>query len=163
MGKKSVKENKNIYQLSREEMGLTRDAASELLEFITPERIEKIESEKVLPHPDEVLAMEKGYKNPTLCNYFCTHECPIGKKYVPEAGLEELSQITIEILASLNAMEKEKNRLIEISVDGRVNDFERRDFDGILEKLNSVDKSIQAMRIWLEHAANTGKIDEADD
>ena len=163
MGKKSVKENKNIYQLSRENAGLTRDAASELLEFISPERIEKIENEKVVPHPDEVLAMEKGYMNPTLCNYFCTHECPIGKKYVPEAGLEELSQITVEILASLNSLEQEKNRLIEISVDGRVSDMERRDFDVILEKLNSVDKSIQAMRIWIEHAANTGKIDEVED
>ncbi len=162
MGKKSVKENKNIYQLSREEMSLTREAASELLEYITPERIEKIESEKVVPHPDEVLTMEKGYKNPTICNYYCTHECPIGKKYVPEAGLEELSQITIEILASLNSMEKEKNRLIEISVDGRVTDFERHDFDHILGKLNSIDKSIQAMRIWFEHAANTGMLDEAE-
>lgn len=162
MGKKSVKENKNIYQLSREEMSLTREAASELLEYITPERIEKIESVKVVPHPDEVLAMEKGYKNPTICNYYCTHECPIGKKYVPEAGLEELSQITIEILASLNSMEKEKNRLIEISVDGRVTDFERHDFDNILQKLNSIDKSIQAMRIWFEHAANTGMLDEAE-
>ena len=66
MGKRSVKENKNIYQISRENMNLTRDAASELMVFISPERIEKIESGKVLPHPDEVLAMESGYRNPEL-------------------------------------------------------------------------------------------------
>ena len=143
-------------------MNLTRDAASELLEYISPERIEKIESEKVLPHPDEVLAMERAYKNPEMCNYFCTHECPIGMKYVPEAKLKDLSQITIEILASLNAMELEKNRLVEISIDGRVNDFERADFDVIRDKLNAIDSAIQNMRIWIEHAANTGKLDEAD-
>ena len=43
MGRKSVKENKNIYQLSRENMGYSRAAASEKLEYISADRIEKIE------------------------------------------------------------------------------------------------------------------------
>lgn len=162
MGKRSTRENKNIYQVSREAKGLTRDAAGDLLEFMSPDRIEKIESDKALPHPDEVLAMERAYQNPELCNYYCTHECPIGEKYVQEAKLKDFAQITVEILASLNAMEQEKNRLIEISVDGRVNDFERRDFDKILEKLNTIDRSIQGLRIWIEHAVNTGKMDDAE-
>lgn len=57
MARVSTKENKNIYQLTREGLKLSRDAASELLESIPPERIEKIENERSLPHPDEVLAM----------------------------------------------------------------------------------------------------------
>ncbi len=162
MGKRSVKENKNIYQISRENRNLTREAASEELVFISPERIEKIESGKVLPHPDEVLAMESGYRNPELCNWYCTHECPIGMKYVPEASLQDLSQVTVRIISALNAMEAEKNKLIDISVDGRVNDFERKDFDAILEKVSIIDRSIRELRIWIEHAMNTGKIDEAD-
>lgn len=161
MGKRSVKANKNIYQLSREAMELSREAASELLVHITPERIEKIESGKSLPHPDEVLTMEEGYKNAELCNYYCTRECPIGKKYVPQAQLKEFSQITVELLASLNALQQEKDRLIAIAVDNRVNDFERRDFDEIVEKLDRVDSSIQGMRIWIEHAGHFGKMDEA--
>ena len=32
MGRKSTKENKNIYQISREAQNLTRDAASEKLQ-----------------------------------------------------------------------------------------------------------------------------------
>ena len=39
MGKRSVRENKNIYQLSRESRELTREAASEALVFLSPERI----------------------------------------------------------------------------------------------------------------------------
>ena len=163
MGKRSVKENKNIYQTSREAMGLSREAASELLEFMSPERIEKIESEKALPHPDEVLVMEEKYKNPELCNYFCTHECPIGMKYVPESGLKDFSQVALEILNGINQLSGEKDRLIAIAVDGRVNDFERKDFDEILEKLNSIDRSIQGLKIWVEHAKHAGKMDEALD
>ena len=162
MGRKSVRENKNVYQLSREAVKLTREAAGEALVFISPERIEKIESGRAAPHPDEVLAMEGCYRNPELSNYFCTHECPIGMKYEQEVKLKSLAQITVETLAALHAMDSERDRLIEISVDGRVNDFERRDFDRILDKLGAIDRSVRGMRLWLEHAQQTGKIDETE-
>ncbi len=161
MGKRSVKKDKNIYQLSREARELTREAAGEALVFLSPERIEKIESGRSAPHPDEVLAMESCYRNPELSNWFCTHECPIGIKYEQEVKLKSLAQVTVEMLAALHAMEQEKDRLVEISVDGRVNDFERKDFDRILEKLKTIDRAIRSMQIWLEHALQTGKIDEA--
>lgn len=70
MGRISMKENKNIYHICREELGLSREKASELLEVIPPERIEKIENEKSLPRPDEVLIMAEKYKVANLCNYY---------------------------------------------------------------------------------------------
>ncbi len=79
MGRASNKENKNTYQLIREELGLSREKASELLETIMPERIEKIESGKSLPRPDEVITMAEKYKRPSLCNYYCSNQCPIGQ------------------------------------------------------------------------------------
>lgn len=161
MGRRSTKEDKNIYQQSRENAGLSREGAEELLTFVSADRIERIESGKSAPHPDEVLAMEQGYKDPELSNYYCTHECPIGMKYVQKAELKELPQLTVELLSALHAMEQEQNRLIDISVDGRVNDFERKQFDVILQKLSALDRAIRGMRIWIEHALWTGKMDEA--
>lgn len=73
MARVSTKENKNIYQLTRESLKLTRESASELLETISPERIEKIENERSLPYPDEVLAMAEKYRQPSLCNYYCAN------------------------------------------------------------------------------------------
>ena len=161
MGKRSVKENKNIYQQSRENAGLSREAAEELT-FVSADRIERIKSGRSAPHPDEVLAMEQGYEAPQLSNYYCTHECPIGMKYVEKAELKELPQLTVELLSALHAMEEEQNRLIDISVDGRVNSFERKEFDVILHKLAALDRSIRGMRIWIEHAIYTGKMDDPD-
>ena len=40
MARKSTKENKNIYQRTREGLGLTREEASDLLVTMSPERIE---------------------------------------------------------------------------------------------------------------------------
>ena len=113
MGRTSTKENKNSYQLAREELGLTREKASELLETIAPERIEKIENERTVPRPDEVLTMAEKYKRPALCNYYCSRQCPIGREYVPQVSVRELSAIVLEMLASLNAMDKKKERLID--------------------------------------------------
>ena len=162
MGKRSVKEDKNIYQLSREACGLSREAAAEALRFVTADRIEKIESGRSLPHPDEVLAMESGYRNAELSNYYCTHECPIGMKYEPEAKLSDLPQLTVELLSGLNALEAEKNRLIDISVDGRVSFHEREQFDAIRAKLDRLERAIRGMRIWIEHAAMSGKLDDIE-
>lgn len=160
MGRKSTKENKNIYQTSREEMELTRESAAEKLKFISSDRIEKIENEKSLPHPEEILAMADCYKNPSLCNYYCSHECPIGQEYVPEVKFKELSQITLEMLASLNTLEKEKNRLIEITVDGVISDDEKKDFEKIQEQLAQISLAIDSLELWVQKAIVDGRITE---
>lgn len=160
MGRSSTKENKNIYQQSRENAGFTREAAAEQMEFLSESKIEKIEYEKAFPHPEEVLAMAKCYKDPSLCNYYCSHECPIGQEYVPEVKIKELSQITLEMLASLNALEQEKNRLIEITVDGVISEDELQDFYKIQDQLGHISLAIDSLQLWVEKAIIDGKIAE---
>ena len=160
MGRKSTRENKNIYQISRENAELTREAAAEQLQFISSDRIEKIESEKSFPHPDEILAMADCYKNPSLCNYYCSHECPIGQEYVPEVKSKELSQITLEMLASLNSLDKQKTRLIEITVDGVISEDEMNDFKNIQEQLEHISMAIDSLQLWVQKAIMDGKIVE---
>ena len=159
MARVSTKENKNIYHKTRESLQLTREAASELLESITPERIEKIENERSLPHPDEVLVMAEKYKQPSLCNYYCANQCPIGQQYVPEVKIKDLSQIVLEMLASLNSMSKQKERLIEITVDGKVTGDELEDFIYIQEELERISIAVETLQLWSERMLATGAID----
>ena len=158
MGKKSTKENKNIYQIIREDKQLTREKASELMHFISADRIEKIESEKTLPHPDEILVMADAYKMPELCNYFCSHECPIGQKYVPEIKTKDLSQIVLELLSSLNAISKDKDRFVDITVDGEISKDEYEDFKRIRGQLNNISMCSSALQLWLDKTIATGKL-----
>ncbi|MBR2948324.1 MAG: helix-turn-helix transcriptional regulator [Lachnospiraceae bacterium] len=161
MGRKSTKENKNIYQTSREQMGYSRETASEKMNYISSDRIEKIENGKSLPHPEEVLAMADCYKNPSLCNYFCSHECPIGIEYVPEIKAKSLSQITLEMLATLNKLSKDKERLVEITVDGELTADEIPDFLKIKEELEKMALAIDSLNLWIDHTIVTGKIDKS--
>ena len=159
MGKKSIKENKNIYQICREKCDLTRQRASEEMIYISDDRIEKIESEKSLPHPDEILAMAECYKAPELCNYFCANECPIGQRSVTELKVQDLSQIILEMIASLNAMNREKDRLIEISADGEITDDELKDFITIKEQLGRISVSIETLKLWVDKTIADGRLD----
>ncbi|MBP5276764.1 MAG: helix-turn-helix domain-containing protein, partial [Lachnospiraceae bacterium] len=150
MGKKSIKENKNVYQLAREEAGMTRLQASDALVFMSDSRIEKIESEKCEPHPDEILAMANAYKKPSLCNYYCSNECPIGQKTVPELKEKALAQITLEMLSTINILSKQKDRLVEITVDGEISDDEMRDFLAIKSELDKMTVSIESLKLWID-------------
>lgn len=51
MGRTSTKENKNSYQLAREELGLTREKASELLETIAPSALKRLKTSALSPAP----------------------------------------------------------------------------------------------------------------
>ena len=159
MARKSTKENKNIYQRTREALELTREEASDLLVTMSPERIEKIENERTMPHPDEVLVMAQKYKQPSLCNYYCANQCSIGAQYVPEIKVKDLSQIVLEMLASLNSMQKEKDRLIEITVDGKVSGDELADFVAIQEQLEKISVAVETLQLWCERMLATGAID----
>ena len=159
MARKSTRENKNIYQRIREGLGLTREEASDLLVTMSPERIEKIENERSMPHPDEVLLMSDQYKQPSLCNYYCANQCPIGQQYVPEIKVNDLSQIVLETIASLNAMQRQKERLIEITVDGKISGDELADFVHIQEELEKISIAVETLQLWCERMLDTGAID----
>ena len=159
MARVSTKENKNLYHKTREALQLTRETASELLESISAERIEKIENERSLPHPDEVLLMAEKYKLPSLCNYYCANQCPIGQQYVPEIKIKDLSQIVLEMLDSLNSVSKQKERLIEITVDGKITGDELDDFIYIQEELERISIAVETLQLWSERMLATGVID----
>ncbi len=159
MARASTKDNKNIYFRLRDELGLSREKASELLETIPPERIERIENEKALAHPDEILVMAEKYKAPHLCNYYCANECPIGQQYVPEIKIKDLSQIVLEMLASLNSMHRSQERLIEITADGDIEADEIEDFVRIQEELEKISITVETLQLWTEQMLSNGKID----
>ena len=159
MGKKSVKENKNIYFQSREEAGLTRAQASEKMEFISESRIEKIETEKVTVHPEDVVAMAEAYKKPGLCNYYCSLECRIGQDYVPEVKLSSLAEISLGILASVNSLNEQKDRLIEIAEDGTISSDELPDFLAIQERLEKLALTVDYLKLWVDHAVANEQFD----
>ncbi len=159
MGRLSVKEDKNIYHVTREKLKLSRERASEMLGWISADRIERIDGGET-PRPDEVVCMAEKYNALNLCNYYCTHQCDIGKRYVPEIQFDkELSQIALEMLASLNSVQRRQERFIEIAVDGSIDRDEVKDFVSIQKELDHITAAVDALRAWSERMLSSGMID----
>ena len=54
------------------------------------------------------------------------------------------------MLATLNSLEKQKERLIEITVDGKISEEEKADFEEIKRQLDEMSKTIASLTIWVE-------------
>ena len=138
MGRRSTKENKSVWQTTREELGLTREKAGE------------IENGRTQIQPEDVLLLAEYYRAPSLLNYYCCNECPIGQSHAVRAESKELSQIAVETLNAVNQMNRIKNRLLEIAEDGRVRTDEYEDFMKIKGVLDRIAQSVSNLQLWMD-------------
>lgn len=160
MGRKSIRENKNAYQLARERQELTLEEAGDAMNGMTAERVTRIEAGNARVQPEDVLLMAECYKAPELCNYYCTHECAIGMRNMSEIEMKPFSQIAIETLNSLNRMNNLKDRLLEIVEDGQVRQDENEDFLNIKTTLDRIAASVASLQLWVDGQIAEGKMDK---
>jgi hypothetical protein len=161
MPRKSVKENKSIYQIAREELEYSREKVEELLfAKISSDRLGKLENGKLQFRPEEIIWLSEIYSKPDLCNYYCSHDCEIGKEYVPEIKIKDLSQIVLEMLSSLNNVQEKQKRLIDITVDGKIDDEEIKDFIEIQRELEKISITVESLQLWTEKMLTSGAINK---
>lgn len=157
-----MNKEKNIYVEARKQSNLTQAKASEAMQTISEDRLARLETGKITMTPNDVLEMANTYKRPDLCNYYCTHECPIGKNTLSEIKPQQLSNIILKMVASLNTIETEKNALIEITSDGQISENELKDFARIQMKLNEISSTVEALKLWVKEMIANGSIDEKE-
>ena len=154
----------SIYKAIRKEHDMTRDdvcdEAVKMSKPLQPERLERIENGKLEIHPEEVMLLSEIYGEPALCNHYCSKECPIGQKYVPEIKVKDLTQIVLEMLSSLNSMKKSQERLIEITADGIIEDDEIADFVFIQKELERISITVETLQLWVEQMIADDKINK---
>ena len=92
MGKQSTRENKTIYQICREEAGLTRSEASEKMTAVSDSKIEKFEYEMQEPTPYDIIQMADAYFHSILYSKTCPR-ISIGSTPKSAASFRILSSI----------------------------------------------------------------------
>ena len=63
------------------------------------------------------------------------------------------------MLASLNSVNKRKDRLIEITADGKIDNDEIDDFIFIQEELERISITVETLQLWSEKMLASGVID----
>lgn len=153
MGKRPTKATENIFCAARYEASeanealSSRESAAQVL-GIDRTRLARIELDTIVPYPDEVLMMAQLYNTPELCNAYCAEKCSIGKQMVSRVTMDDFDRLSLRVLASLKNVANIRETLISISEDGKINPCERADFEGILEELDKISSTAQALKIW---------------
>ena len=75
--------------------------------------------------------------------------------------MSTLSEIVLGMLASLNSLEVQKNRLVEITADGEISDDELPDFIKIKKQLDQIDVTMESLKLWMANMVADGKINES--
>lgn len=165
MGKRSIKENKNVYQEARDELGWSREkAADEILKiengrygYVDKYKLVKIEDESIKIQPEDIVALSKAYNKPELRNYYCCHQCDIGAIDAPEVIYKDnVHEILVNMAISLESVNTKKTRLMEILADGKVDDAEIADLNKILEELEKISMTVEAIQLWCEKVKRLG-------
>ena len=153
MGKKATKAADNMYYQARCEAAekneefSSREKAAEIV-GIDRTRLARIELDAIMPYPEEVKAMADAYNTPELCNAYCARECPLGKGTVQEVEIDDFDRLTLKVLGSLKNIEAIRSTLISISEDGVVQEWEKDDFQGILNAFDKISANANALKIW---------------
>ena len=73
--------------------------------------------------------------------------------------MQDRSQIVLGMLASLNTVKKQQERLIEITADGIIEADEVGDFIRIQDELEKISITVEALQLWAEQKLAFGEID----
>lgn len=162
---KKVKDAPNIFRKYREELGYSQEKAAELIDALYPmypDRLGRIERGEVEPTPDQVYNMAKAYGKPDLVNHYCTEMCYIGQHLGrKKVEIKDLEKIVLETIANLNALNKSKDKLIEIAADGVIDQDEMQDFILIQSQLEKISLTVRSLELWAEEMLANGTIDKA--
>ena len=115
MGRPSNNPDKLPFQKRREELWLSREQAVKDMAGMTYDRLEGIENRRIAATPDDILMLADRYNDPSLCNAYCSGQCRIGQRYVPEVQIGELPSIVLGMIATLNNVGTMRDRLIAIA------------------------------------------------
>ena len=72
------------------------------------------------------------------------------KRHVVEVEIKDLPAIVLQTVASLNAIDKHKERFIEIAADCKIDESEINDFRDIQVALGKISQAVESLRLWAE-------------
>ena len=109
---------------------------------------------KCLP-VDTVVRMADLYHAPELLNYYCLHECPIGKGKPISDSVVSIERVTVSLIKHLRVDEIDavKDVLIDIAEDGVVSEDEVNNLLRVRDYQRGLSRTISEMEILAEKAS----------
>ncbi|WP_110954747.1 helix-turn-helix domain-containing protein [Anaerosinus massiliensis] len=128
---------KTIYQTARMGAGYTQEKAAELLN-ISVRSIRAYEGGETIPHDDVVVDMASVYNVPYLAYQHLKINNEIGKRYLPEIKVSNLSSSILDLRVELEDTSKNEYSISSIGRDNRVDKHEQRVWNECMDKVKSL-------------------------
>lgn len=114
---------------------------------------------KFMPVEKAVL-MADLYNAPELLNYYCLHECPIGPNHPISAEVVTIDRATVKLLKELQSgvLSRLKDKLLEISEDGVIDEDELPVLNEIIESLDRISIAASELKIIGQKVAGGGAL-----
>lgn len=126
----------------------SREGAADIMS-IDRGRLYRIESGVAVPYPEEIHLMADLYNAPELRNYYCTEMCPLGRD-IPKVEVIDLDRITVRTLSAIRKLNATKELLLDIAVDGVIDEYEKEDMAKVLQSLEELEQITQNMKLWVK-------------
>ena len=155
MPKMATKAANNVFYKARIEASKcnssfnSRESAAEFV-GLDRTRLAYIELGTIMPHPEEALILSEAYNAPELCNYFCSKMCPLGIKTINAVETPALERTVLKLLSIFQTLPQIKTELIEIAVNGFVENDECERMEAIIRNLDQAADSINALKIYFK-------------
>ena len=138
-------ENRNIYQIARESVGLTQERAAELLD-ISVESIRAYEGFKRIPPNKVVVKMIEIYNTQYLAYQHIKNNSEDLQSYLPNINLKDLPSAILKLQKEVSDYIKVKDDLIDITYDGVIDDSERPRFEKIIKELDDIVEAVMSLK-----------------
>lgn len=115
---------------------------------ISVDALRRIETgvNKVIPVDSAVLLADL-YNEPSLLNYYCLNECPIGKDRALSYETHGIDRVTVKLLkrTKLDELMKVRQKLMDIAEDGMVSDDEVDELNDVLEYFKKIQETVSEL------------------
>ncbi|EGT4532611.1 XRE family transcriptional regulator [Clostridioides difficile] len=139
------KQYHNIYQISRENVKLTQEKASELLD-ISVESIRAYENDKRIPNNQVVARMICIYKNKLLGYEHVRKSTEAGIMFLPELKIKSLSSIALKLHKEIKDYLKKEDDFIDIVEDDVIEEHEEIVWNTTMKELDAIFEAILALK-----------------
>ena len=130
--------DKSIYQLAREVSGLTQERAAEYLNIATETSASYEQGRRKVPD-DIVFAMSELYQHPILCYKHLRLKATA--RELPDVEVRSLSQAVIMLLKNMDDIEENRNTILRIAYDNKIDENELNNWCFILEQIAELQKA----------------------
>lgn len=127
----------NIYQIARNNAGMTQEQAAEML-HVSVRSLSDYEGGRTIPGCETVCRMIELYGATWLAYEHLRQSSEVGQRYLPQVDLADLPKSVLRLQKEVADVEAIKAHMVEVACDGVVHSYEEETWAQVTKEINEM-------------------------